>query len=144
MHATKLNEDRPSLSKSDRLTSKVYLRIYYLLWERGCYLHYCIMADFHSCETNASYPRYTYNVLRIAGTLSAFLLKILCRYLVVGIYVAFSSRDYSWSCWTKKCSYFTNKISFSQTKLLAYLLFRSVIYSAQFLKETDSQWASTT
>lgn len=139
MHATKLNEDRPSLLKSDRLTSKVYLRIYYLLQERGCYLHYCIMADFSSCETNISYPRYTYNVLQIAGTLSAFLLKILRHYLVVRIYVAFSSRDYtdnSWSCWMKKCSYFTNKISFSQTKLLAYLLFGSVIYSAQFLKET--------
>lgn len=36
----------------------------------------------------------------------------------------------------KKCSYFTNKISFSQTKLLAYLLFGSVIYFTQFLKET--------
>lgn len=82
MHATKLNEDRPSLSKSDKLTSKVYLRIYYLLQERGCYLHYCIMADFFSCETNISYPRYTYNVLQIAGTLSAFLLKILRRYRV--------------------------------------------------------------
>lgn len=29
MHATELNENRPSLSKSDRLTSKVYLHIYY-------------------------------------------------------------------------------------------------------------------
>jgi len=42
----------------------------------------------------------------------------------------------SWSCWTKKCSYFTNKISFSQTKLLAYLLFGSVIYSTRSLKGT--------
>lgn len=46
MHATKLNEDCLSLSKSDRLTSKVYLRIYYSLRARGYYLHTALWQTF--------------------------------------------------------------------------------------------------
>lgn len=136
MHATKLKEDRLSLSKSDKLTSKVYLRIYYSLRTGGCYLRTALWWTFLR-----AYPRYMYNILRIAGTFSSFLLKILCHYLVHPEYASKNIlfRDCtndSWSCWTKKCSYFTNKISFSQTKLLAYLLFGSVIYSTRSLKGT--------
>lgn len=101
MHATKLKEDRLSLSKSDKLTSKVYLRIYYSLRTRGCYLHTALRWTFLR-----AYPRYMYNILRIAGTFSAFLLKILCHYLVHPEYASKNIlfRDCtndSWSCWTK-------------------------------------------
>lgn len=48
MHATKLNENSLSLSKSDGLTSKVYLRIYYSLRTRGCYLRILYYMDFPS------------------------------------------------------------------------------------------------
>jgi len=93
---------------------------------------YFIMVDFPSHEVYC----YTYNILRIAGTLSAFLLKILHRYFVNMRRILFRDcTNDSWSCWSKKCSYFTNKISFS-TKLFAYLLFGSVIYSTRSLKRT--------
>lgn len=85
MHAIKLSEDRLSLSKSDRLTSKVYLRIYYSLWVRRCYLHTALWWTF----LRAAFS-FTYNIPRIAGTLSAFLLKILCRYLVHPEYASHS------------------------------------------------------
>jgi len=93
---------------------------------------YFIMVDFPSHEAYC----YTYNVLRIVGrTLSAFLLKILHRYFVSMHRILFRDCNDSWNYWTKKCSYFTNKISFS-TKLFAYLLFGSVIYSIWSLKRT--------
>lgn len=87
MHATKLNEDRPSLSKSDRLTSKVYLRIYYSLRTRGRYLHTALWWTFLRAKLILVTR---YNILRIAGTFSAFLLKILCHYLVHPEYASHS------------------------------------------------------
>lgn len=86
MHAIKLNENSPSLSKSDGLTSKVYLRIYYSLRMRGCYLRTAL----HGLSFARSLPLLHVQCHMDCRYTSAFLLKILRRYLVHPEYASHS------------------------------------------------------